>query len=273
MRLKLFLQPESNSPVLPFNYQYNLSAAIYNILAKASPEYSRFLHERGYPAPSGRLQKLFTFSKLRVPEGFRTGEGITTRSRRPWILYVSSPMNEEFVQNFVLGLFNGNRIFLRFRGSTLSLLITQIEALAAPVFQEKIRCKTLSPMVLSTMIDTERGRKIYYFRPEDAKLGAAVQKNLQEKLAIVQPGAKKDLHIRFCPDEAYLRKRKEAGKRVTKKITIRPGTPQATEIICFEMPFSFEGDTELMRVAYECGVGEHTSQGFGMIEVMEKSDS
>ncbi len=270
MRLKLYLQPESSTPFLPFNYQYYLSSTIYNILAKASPEYSRFLHERGYPAPSGRFQKLFTFSKLFIPDGFRAGGGITTRSRRPWILHVSSPMNEEFVQNFVLGLFEGNKISLRFLRRDLSLLISQIEALPAPEFKEKIYCKTLSPVVLSTVIDTESGRKIYYYRPDNPGLAAAVERNLQEKLAIVQPEQEKNFNIRFQPDEAYLRNRMEAGKRVTKKITIKQGTPQATEIICFEMPFSLKGNTELMRVAYECGVGEHTGQGFGMIEVAGK---
>ncbi|MFQ6116059.1 MAG: CRISPR-associated endoribonuclease Cas6, partial [bacterium] len=64
MRIKLSLRPKGKTTQIPINYQYPLSAAIYKILQQASPAYAEFLHDKGYPAPSGRLMKLFTFSRL-----------------------------------------------------------------------------------------------------------------------------------------------------------------------------------------------------------------
>lgn len=280
MRLKLYLQPSGDKPFLPFNYQYYLSAAIYKILSKASPEYSRFLHDKGYPSPSGRLMKLFTFSKIQIPHSFRIRDGLTTKDPRPWILYISSPMLQAFVQNFVLGLFDQADISLYIKGNKLKFDVSQVESLVTPEFGERIYCKTLSPIVVSTMTDVNERRQIHYFRPDEKGLPEAIEKNLQEKLGIIDKKVTQEeadlfkkgqlLNITFQPDLKYVKKRIQQGKRVTKKITIKPDTPEATEIISFEIPFWLKGDPKLMQVAWECGIGEHTSQGFGMMEVVRE---
>ena len=64
MRIRLTLRPQEKKCIIPLNYQYYLSAAIYNILADASPEYAGFLHNRGYVPKQGKPMKLFTFSRL-----------------------------------------------------------------------------------------------------------------------------------------------------------------------------------------------------------------
>src|SRR5690554_6161131 len=47
--------------VIPINYPYLLSAAIYRIISKGDEEYASFLHEKGY----GKGYKFFTFSDLK----------------------------------------------------------------------------------------------------------------------------------------------------------------------------------------------------------------
>ena len=67
MRFKILLSPISTPSVIPINYQYPLSAAIYKVLDKADSDYAAFLHKKGYRA-AGSLKnfKLFTFSDLSV---------------------------------------------------------------------------------------------------------------------------------------------------------------------------------------------------------------
>ena len=62
MRLTIFLD-KTNGDTIPINYQYPLSAAIYQIIAKGDKDYASFLHEKGY----GKGFKFFTFSQINVP--------------------------------------------------------------------------------------------------------------------------------------------------------------------------------------------------------------
>ena len=49
MRFKLTLLAKQNSnTIIPINYQYPTSAAIYKIIKKADAEFSSFLHDEGY---------------------------------------------------------------------------------------------------------------------------------------------------------------------------------------------------------------------------------
>lgn len=67
MRFKLHLigQPRQ---LIPINYQYPLSAAIYKIIEQADAAYSLFLHDAGHAvAGSQKAFKLFTFSNLSMP--------------------------------------------------------------------------------------------------------------------------------------------------------------------------------------------------------------
>lgn len=259
MRIQLTLAPQHKLTKVPLNYAYHLSAAIYKILQRASPEYATFLHHKGYAAPSGRLMKLFTFSKLWIPN-VRQREGVLIGSDGFWYLQVSSPMLEEFVQNFVLGLFASNEIAIGSQNCHAVFWVEQVDALPIPEFRQAMRFKCLSPITASTARESEKGLQIYYYRPDDAGLSEALRKNLLEKYEIIHGHPPEDKNLIF--------RLETFDKPKSRLITIKEGTPAETKIKSFETYFTLEGDSELMRIAWECGLGGHNSQGFGMIEVV-----
>lgn len=268
MRLRLSLLSYDTSAVaVPANYQYPLSAAIYRILAEAAPEYAAWLHERGYRSSDDRHLKLFTFSKLNIPSVRFVKGLLIAGDLQPWQLQISSPMEDEFVQNFVLGLFQQEKLEIGGRGAVGRFLIEQVEALAPPMFTESMRFKTLSPIVVSTMREHNGKLQPYYFRANDPELSEAVRKNLLSKHEIIHGHPPTDAHIEFVIDLDYL-KRRGGPEKVSKLITIKEGTPEETRIKAFECPFTLAGNPELMRVAWECGVGDHTSMGCGMVEAV-----
>ena len=70
MRFKITLQVHSQQygNALPINYQYELSAAIYQILSYADSDYAEWLHNNGFQSDHGSKNfKLFAFSHLIVP--------------------------------------------------------------------------------------------------------------------------------------------------------------------------------------------------------------
>ncbi|MBD3288990.1 CRISPR-associated endoribonuclease Cas6, partial [candidate division KSB1 bacterium] len=108
----------------------------------------------------------------------------------------------------------------------------------------------------------------YYFRPGDRELSSVLMTNLLQKYELIHGESAADLKIEFTPDMNYVERRKQDGKRVTKKITIKEEDDvNSTDVIAFELPFTLNGDPELMSVAYEAGIGEKNSMGFGMIDL------
>lgn len=68
MRLKLKLKAKDSPAVIPVNYQYYFSAAVYLLLKFGSPEFSKFLHDQGFNL-NGKKFKLFVFGlRLNKPE-------------------------------------------------------------------------------------------------------------------------------------------------------------------------------------------------------------
>ncbi len=264
MRLKLSLLPQSPRTAVPINYNYPLSAALYKTLRQAEPEYAAWLHDRGYASPNRRFYKLFTFSRLFIPVARRDGSVLIAGDERPWHLLVSSPMEDDFVQNFVLGLFQEQTLEIGGPGAVGRFLIGSVEALPVPEFRSPIRGVMLSPLVCTTMREHNGKQQPYYFRPQDAGLSAALHQNLLNKYEVV--------HGRPCEDETFEIQldmdyfNRKNGK-VSKLLHIKEGTAEETRIKAFEMPFRMSGNPDLLRIAWECGLGDKNSLGLGMIEV------
>ena len=64
MRVEITALTESPA-MIPFNYNYALHPAIYDLIEKSSGEYSSYLHDKGFINETVKRRfKLFTFSKL-----------------------------------------------------------------------------------------------------------------------------------------------------------------------------------------------------------------
>jgi CRISPR-associated endoribonuclease Cas6 len=266
MRIKLILRPSITGDI-PLNYQYYLSGAIYKILRNSSPEYARFLHNQDYTGQDGKPRKLFTFSFLtltphRKPENNKLLISLSTKA----ILYVSSPMLNDFIQNFVKGLFYNQKIVIRTKNTDASFFIEQVETISEPEFKATTKFIALSPIVLTTKLDTTEGLKTYFFRPLDEGLSEAIRKSLLRKYETVYKKRPADDRLKFKIDKEYIQRRGGPAK-VSKLITIRQGDPGETKIKAFVTPFTLIGSKELMQTAWNCGIGDKCSMGFGCIGV------
>ena len=272
MRIKLTLAATNRSEFfkIPINYQYPLSAAIYKILNSGSPEYARFLHDQGYKTPDGRLSKLFTFSYLTIPHK-RIEAGIfVVPTSLPMTLFISSPMLDGFVQHLVMGAFAQQRIDIAGHGQRNSFLITQVEAIPAPEFSPVTHFICQSPFVVSTIHERDGKLRPYYLRPDDPNLSTAVRKNLIQKYYAIHQQSPVDDALEFSLDSGYISRRGGPDK-VTKLITLKEGhTTAETRIKSIFAPFTLTGSPDLMRTAWEAGLGEHCSQGFGCVETTGK---
>ena len=106
--------------IIPINYQYPLSSAIYKILAKGDTEYAAFLHEKGYK----KGLKLFSFSQLNVP--FKI-QGDRLRLLSNEVEFQVSFHIPEAMENFVKGLFQSETIDIADKKSKVSFKVKSVE--------------------------------------------------------------------------------------------------------------------------------------------------
>ena len=215
------------------------------MLALASPQYSRFLHEQGYEG-----LKLFTFSQLlirgrNVVRGKLEGRGNLT-------LFISSPVTE-FMENLAQGFLSEPELLLcdqRFR-------VERLEILPRPDLQEEANFTCLSPIVVS-----RGGEKHATYLPYDSpQLSQAVRQNLQRKLRLLgRP--KKEARFELWFDQDYIQARQGQAYRLVDYKGIK--------IKGILSPFKVRGDRELLEVGYEAGFGEKNSLGFGMVELIHE---
>lgn len=268
LRIKLSLQPVEAETRIPINYQYPLSAAIYKIVSAASPEYAGWLHARGYLSSNGKPMKLFVFSRLIFQKPERLFNVLIVKNHSPCTLYISSPMLDDFVQNFVAGLFDQTTIEIGNPQTVGRFRVTGVETLPDPDFSSAVMYRCLSPIVVSTIHEHNGKLHQYYLRPDDERLSELVRNNLIRKHEIVYGELPANVELTFTPDAGYIQRR-GGTERVSKLITVKEWEDRrAVRVKSFMVPFEMHGSTALIKTAYECGIGEKNSMGFGMIEVM-----
>lgn len=245
---------------IPINYNYPLAASIYNLLRLGSPEFASFLHEIGYKE-ANKTYKLFTFA-LRFENAFIKGYNFILKSPDAR-LYISSPMIDTFIQNFIMGTFEKQTIEINDNGFNNVFTIDNVESLPEMQFGSSAKFKLLSPLVLSSKRIINNKPSQYYLRPEDTEeINRVMTKNLINKASIISGTDIKNAVVKLTWDESYLNRH----KRVTKKITIKKKSLPPIEIIGIQAPFTLSGNPELIKVGYECGFGEKNSMGFGMAD-------
>ena len=265
MRLQLKLRAV-HTDFISANYNYPLSAAIYKLLRLGSPEFSDFLHNKGYVLDD-KPYKLFTFAL-----SFREFEivGNLIKLNVPNVnLTVSSPMIGDFIQNFLIGTFNEQKVELFADNHKSFFHISHAEIIPGPTFHEKMDFDLLSPFVMSTIAEHNGKLATHYYTNEDdiKEINRVMNKNLSNKYYLINKAEYKGSGVKLEWNEKYLEDAKRKNKRVTRKVTVMKNNERPVNIIGLKIPFSLAGDPELMSTGYECGFGEKNSIGFGLAEV------
>ncbi len=277
MRLKILLTALNGK--LPVNYNYPLASTIYNLLRFGSKEFSEFLHDIGFTLDSKRF-KLFTFAIML--NQFRIEKDIFILDDPDLKLLVSSPLVDEFINNFIIGTFEKQEIYIYKNSVNYKFRINQIESLPDPEFTETMKFGLLSPLVLSTVVDTSEGMKAHYLRYDDEpdEINRILKQNLQNKYSVLAsvlgnktnfPPGKTNMSpipggLKLEWDDQYIQRRLKAGKRISAKVTIDRFNTKI-DVIGIRAPFTIAGNRELIKTGYQCGFGEKNSMGFGMAEV------
>lgn len=257
MRFRLNLQTNRGS-LLPFNYQYPLSSAIYKIIQRADKEFAAFLHNKGY-GQGHKSFKLFTFSDIRTPFVRRGDRMQLTTGEAELTVCFYLPLAAE---NFIKGLFMHQQLEIADRMSKVVLTVIGVENLSITTLTDgTFVLQPLSPIVVGRKND--RGH--YDYRsPEDADFAECLYHNWVEKCAAVGlPVAVGDEEPEVSIKVLFFNHPPQQ-----RLITIKGGTKAETKIRGYtKFKLAVNAPVEMIELALGAGLGLHNALGMGCVNV------
>lgn len=157
MRQQIYFWPENGRTLmLPIHYNHIVQAMIYDSLDE---EVGDFLHEKGFTYGK-RSFKMFTFSRLMATYNIdKEKEKIIFKG--PVSLVVTSPYRD-----FCTSLANGLLLRSTVRLGNTNMQVTNVSFAKDTICEEKIKIRTLSPIVVySTLIRPDGRKYTCYFEP------------------------------------------------------------------------------------------------------------
>ena len=259
MKFKITLNiNRKHGDLQPFNYQYEQSAVIYRILAQADTQYASWLHENGYQLNGSKKFKLFCYSPF-IFERVRplTKEGCLNiiGERATW--YISF-IPEKSTLEFIQGIFAHQSFTIGNKEHRVAFDVVGVEAMSMPQLSEDMTFQALSPICVKQHEDN----KTQYLSPDNPKFAQGILKGLMARYESIhgQPWILDNNSFAFALAD---------NKVKAKLITIKANTPYESRVRGYLCSFRMKAPLELMKIAYEGGVGEQCSQGFGFIKKIE----
>lgn len=240
MRAKLVL--DCGEVLLPYNYNYHLSSAIYSAFEEADPGLADYLHR------SDEI-KLYTFSRLLAQDREKREEGLLIRP--PVHLYVSTG-KELIMKTGVEGSLSKGKL----RVGDIEFQIRSIEILEEPDFSraedEFIEGKTLSPVNTTTKRKKDGELKSWDLYPNELQFYENLRRNLLKKYEMIHKEKPEDRYLDLDIGDDFKPERIQIRNTMHRASTFH---------------FRVRGSPELIKTAYDCGLGEKNSMGFGCIDL------
>lgn len=259
MHFKLNLQSTQKQSLLPFNYQYPLSAAIYKIIQSADAKFAAFLHNTGY-GKGHKSFKLFTFSDLKTPF-INNGDRMQLQTGEAELIVCF--YMPQAAENFIKGLFINQQLEIADFRSKAIFNIVGVESL----HQETQRKATVLLQPLSPIVVGRKNEKGHYdYRsPEDEDFAECLYHNWVEKSAAA------GIESKISDKEIWIEVQLFSYPPQQRLITIKGGTDAETKIRGYtKFRLEVTAPEEMLELALGAGLGLHNAQGMGCVEVVMK---
>lgn len=257
-RLVLDVNKEVFGNILPINYQYEQSAAIYKILSRSDKVYADWLHENGFMLENGKRFKLFTFSRFKIEHRRHIKETDRLQIISDTVEWQISFLPEKSTQNFIQSVFMHQTFEIGDRKSVVRFTVRTVEVIPTPEFTNEMVFRTLSPMCLKLI---DKNKRTTFLSPLDSCAKSILLNGLKDRYFSYY-GRRIDFMVENCLLEILDEPKSDL-------ITIKPHTKEETKVRGFRCSFRIRAPKELLELMYESGAGSLCAQGFGCLKVME----
>lgn len=260
MRFKLILQVNKRAfgNLLPLNYQYEQSAAVYRILASADEEYASWLHDNGFRLDNGKTFKLFTYSRFEIGKYKILHKEERLQILSDTIEWQIGFLPEKSTEKFIQGVFKDQIFEIGDTKSVVQFIVNSVEVMPDPDYSGKMIFNTISPICLKYH---RLDNNVVYLSPSDSHAPFLLFNSLFDKHRLFY---EKDCPYAFSECRMNVL---DTPKSVL--IKIKSGLPEETRVRGFMCKLEITAPIELMRLMYEGGAGSLNSQGFGCLSVVK----
>ncbi|MBE6488388.1 MAG: CRISPR-associated endoribonuclease Cas6 [Methanosphaera stadtmanae] len=241
MRLKLYLYNKNGIINVPFNYNHIMSFIIYDLIDDVG--YANCLHSK-------KSFKFFCFSQINISKCKMVDGGFISRDGR--ISFIISSPDDRLITELVKGIMNKQSIM--FMEQVLAII--KCEIIKEPSFTNKMEFRTLSPIIVTTKKEIDGKLRQWDLTPS-VEFYNGIKNNLNKKYV-------KFHNLKYIDKTINVYSNMKVVKR--KRISINKG-PNTTFHRAFMMDIVLEGDIDLIKFAYDCGLGSKNSLGFGLVDI------
>ncbi|MEO0293613.1 MAG: CRISPR-associated endoribonuclease Cas6 [candidate division WOR-3 bacterium] len=247
MRIRINFLPENSLFKIPVNYNYLIQSFIYRNISK---NLSDFLHGKGYSLGK-RTFKMFTFSRI-------SGKSIYEKETKTLIFkdnfefWVSSPLSD-FLESYATELLKKPELWI----GEQRVYVHSIEIGITPTFGEEITVKMLSPITVYRTLEDKIGKKkTYYFHPRESEFSELVSENIKRKYKALYKCQPPSQEFKIIPEK--LSKNSEQITYYKNKYVIKGWLGV----------YTLKSHPEMLKLAWNAGIGAKNSEGFGMFEIL-----
>lgn len=247
MRLKIKFKSDTVI-VLPIDYNYYIQSMIYKNIS--DEQFADFLHNKGYSYET-RTFKMFTFSRL---EGNSRLNKVTKEISfidKEMTLIISSA-NDKMIEYLSCSFMLNDTCYLK--GNNLK--IDSVEILKEAITDNVIEVTTLTPVVVYS---TLASRQTVYYSPEDYCFNNRIRENIIRKFSAFT-GTPIE-HLKDIDFQINVKK----GRKIIKKVV----KYKNFIIIGYLSTFVLRGESNILQFAYDCGIGDKSSLGFGLLQIQK----
>ncbi|MCK4260190.1 MAG: CRISPR-associated endoribonuclease Cas6 [Halanaerobiales bacterium] len=237
-----------NEIVLPIHHNHIVQGLIYNLFSDKS--FAEFLHNEGYKW-NKRKFKLFSFSRLMG--NFKIEKQKKLIIFKSPIKLVITSCKEEIIKNLASTVIMKNTIRL----GKQDVCLKEMRFQDFDIVNEKVCINMLSPVVTYRTDEIDNKKKTYYYSPWEAEFEEQIRRNLLKKYEIIA-------------------RREALSKSFKIKPLFREGSSKPNIIYYrnyiikgWSGKFEISGDMELIKLAYDTGLGSKNSLGHGCFEIIK----
>lgn len=246
MRISVILESEREIN-LPIQYNHILQGFLYKNLS--DQDYREFLHHIGY-REGNKVFRLFTYSRLQGK--FKLNPKAEQISFQPPVELIISSSVEQFITDLAETLIKSD---YRLLGNN-RVEVKSINVHKSIQFGPEAKIKMLSPVVAYTTLHNDDLKYTYYLSPWRKQFIDIVKYNLLTKHEVIHGYLPDNQELSIIPNG---NQEKKFEKILNYKGTVIKG---------YAGIYWLKGSPELIRVAYDTGLGSKNSQGFGCWEVV-----
>lgn len=249
MRVRIIFQLKNRGSHIPFHHQYLLAQMIKGILMKGNQE--KFVNYTFY-----------NFSGLKGQTKI-SRKGLHYYSSRV-TLVLSSP-NKDFIDYFLTNLFDFPKVEL----GALALQPETVELEEPVVMEDYSKFICISPLVvLSSSFNDSSAKR--FIPPETDVFSDLLYESTIQRMQQTGDYTEEQLagfyKFQLIPDKNYIARLTAQQKKYAR---IYPVFDQDVkyEIRGYTFPFTLYAASEVLDFVFNCGLGQFTHKGFGMLDV------